>query len=455
MQENDYLSHYGYDFQCKLIAALLVNKNFLAQGFDIIKPKYFESTAHSWVIQAIISYYEQYKKSPDLEYFKVKLANETDSTLKSEIRSVLRDSAKKSDSQDLEFIQDTAIHFCSTQALKQAVLDSVDYIKAGKPEMIRKTIDNALNVGQITDLGLDYDTAAAINNRYNEITREVIPTGWASINELMKGGLAKGELGIIVGATGAGKSWLLMHIGAAAVKAGKKVLHVTLELDEAYTALRYDSILTGTASVNLTADIVQKKMSSLSGKLKIKWFPTKRLTMSGLKAYLNKVKLSDFGTPDLLIIDYLDIMQLPNASENHLALTAHYEDARGLAGEERIPVWSCSQGNKESYNSDVLEADKVAGAYGKIFTADFSMSFSRRKEDKIANTGRAHIIKNRFGPDGLTLPVSIDTYRGIIEIYNESTQEGHNLKKTMKTGKEMERMSLLNKYESLKASVNF
>ena len=148
-------------------------------------------------------------------------------------------------------------------------------------------------------------------------------------------------------------------------------------------------------------------------------------------------------------------MQLPNASENHLALTAHYEDARGLAGEERIPVWSCSQGNKESYNSDVLEADKVAGAYGKIFTADFSMSFSRRKEDKIANTGRAHIIKNRFGPDGLTLPVSIDTYRGIIEIYNESTQEGHNLKKTMKTGKEMERMSLLNKYESLKASVNF
>jgi archaellum biogenesis ATPase FlaH len=452
---DEYLSKYGYDFQCKLIAALLVDSNFISQSLDVIKPKYFESAAFEWIIDSILTYYNSYKTSPNLEFFKVKLADIEDVTLKVEIKSILRDSAKSSDSQDLEFIKETTFTFCSNQALKQAILDSVDYIKAGKPELIRKTIDSALNIGVVTDLGIDYETDESIDFRYSGIVRNPIPTGWEPINELTKGGLGPGELGIVVGATGAGKSWFLMHIGAAAVNAGKKVLHITLELDAAYTALRYDSIFTGTAAVNLNAEIVRNVVEQLPGKLKVKWFPTASLTMSSLKAYINKIKISDFGKPDLLIIDYLDIMKLPAMDANHLALTRHYEDARGLAGEEQIPVWSCSQGNKESYNSDVLEADKVAGAYGKIFTADFAMSLSRRAADKLNNTARAHIIKNRFGPDGLTLPVKIDTYRGIIEIYKESSKAGEGVKQTMMSESEFNRLSLRNKYNSLNNKVNF
>ena len=452
---DEYLSKYGYEFQCKLIATLLVDSNFISQSLDIIKPKYFESKAFEFIIDSILTYYQTYKASPNLEFFKVRLADVEDLTLKSEIKSILRDSAKQSDSQDLEFIKETTIAFCSNQALKQAILDSVDYIKVGKPELIRKTIDAALNVGQITDLGTDYDSDDSIEHRYSGISRNPILTGWNSINEITKGGLGPGELGIIVGATGAGKSWFLMHIGAAAVRAGKKVLHVTLELDPSYTSLRYDSIFTGTASVNLSAELVKRTINGLPGKLKIKWFPTASLTMSGLRAYYNKLKISEFGAPDLVIIDYLDIMKLPQMAENHLALTRHYEDARGFAGEEHIPVWSCSQGNKESYNSDVLEADKVAGAYGKIFTADFAMSLSRRAADKVNNTARIHVIKNRFGPDGLTLPAKIDTYRGIIEIYNESSKDGEATKQKMMTEDQFNRLSLRSKYASLKNKIDF
>ncbi len=457
MQQTDLISNYGYDFQCKLIASLLVSNNFLATSYDIIKSDYFESEGFKWTIQIILDYYKQYHSAPNLDVFKVKLSEFTakDDTLKSEIKSILRDSAKVSDSTDLEFIQNTTIQFCANQALKQAILDSVDYIKAGKTHLIKKCIDDALMVGQSSDLGEDYTSDDAINRRYSENIRNTIPTGWTVVNELMKGGLGAGELGVVVGATGSGKSWLLMHIGASAVKQGFKVLHVTLELDELYTGLRYDSIFTSTASINLTADVVKKKMDSLPGKLKIKWFPTKSLSMAGLKGYINKLRLSEFGNPDLVIIDYLDIMKLPVNSENHLALTAHYEDARGLAGEEKLPIWSASQGSRESYNSDILEADKVAGAFGKIFTADFAMSISRKAQDKASNTARSHIIKNRFGPDGLTLPVSIDTYRGIIEMYNESTKEGKEVQNTMTTSKDYERLKLANKYKSLSGKVDF
>ena len=41
--------------------------------------------------------------------------------------------------------------------------------------------------------------------------------------------------------------------------------------------------------------------------------------------------------------------------------------------------------------------------YSKVMT-DFVMSMSRKVEDKIANTGRFHVIKNRFGIDGITYP---------------------------------------------------
>lgn len=448
------LSKFGYDFQTKLIAILITDKTFLSQNYDIIKDSYFDSDSFKWVIRKCINYFNTYKSNPTLDYFKVELNDIDKPESKAEIRNILKDSFKNIESSDLDYIKDTTIEFCRNQELKHAILNSVDYIKAGKYDMIKTVIDKAFNVGQNTDMGTDYK--CNVRKRYEESKRNPIPTGWNVINDLTKGGLGPGELGVVVGASGSGKSWLLMHIGAAAVKDGKKVLHVTLELDENYTGIRYDTILTGISSVNLALNIdkIERVVGTLSGELKIKWFPTKSLSMNGLKAYINKLKASGF-IPDLLIVDYLDIMKLPVSSDNHLSLTAHYEEARGLAGEELIPFWSASQGNRESVNSDILEADKISGAYGKIFTADFAMSFSRKASDKITNTGRLHIIKNRFGPDGMTLPVAINTYQGTIEVFNESSDNGKEIKKTMLTEKEYSKQLLRNKYENLIKSPSF
>jgi hypothetical protein len=48
---------------------------------------------------------------------------------------------------------------------------------------------------------------------------------------------------------------------------------------------------------------------------------------------------------------------------------------------------------------------KISESYGKVMVADFVLSLSRKVQDKLAGTGRWHVIKNRFGPDGITFQV--------------------------------------------------
>lgn len=242
----------------------------------------------------------------------------------------------------------------------------------------------------------------------------------------MQGGLGAGELGVVVAPAGIGKSWVLSAMGAYAISKGLNVVHYTLELNEAYVGLRYDSIFSGVESQNLKyhKEEVMEKLYNLEGNLTIKYYPTKACTVNTLSAHLKKV--TTFGTKvDMVLVDYADIMKDTNKhTEMRHALGSIYEDLRGLAGEMQIPIWTASQANRSALDEDVIEASKVAESYAKVMTADFVMSLSRKIEDKIGNTGRFHVIKNRFGPDGLTYPAKINTNIGKIEIYESSSIQG-------------------------------
>jgi hypothetical protein len=107
-----------------------------------------------------------------------------------------------------------------------------------------------------------------------------------------------------------------------------------------------------------------------------------------------------------------------------------YVSTKALARDLKIPIWTVSQVNRAGAKDDVIEGDKAAGSYNKIMIADFAMSLSRKRLDKVNGTGRAHIMKNRYGGDGMTYPVKINTENGNIEIQaremgeDEFVQEG-------------------------------
>ena len=120
-----------------------------------------------------------------------------------------------------------------------------------------------------------------------------------------------------------------------------------------------------------------------------------------------------------------------------------------MAGEFDVPIWTASQANRSSLEEDVIDASKVAEDYSKVMTADFVMSVSRKVEDKIANTGRVHVIKNRFGVDGITFPANINTNTGLIEVYEASTQGGKEVQGKMDNSEEYLRKTLSKKFKDM------
>ncbi len=443
----DRLSSFGYTFQIKVISSLLTDKVFLQQISDILDPEYFESDANQWLIGEILEYSKEYKYSPTLEVLKVRIQSIDIEILKTEVVNNLKEAWKHVESNDLAFIKEQVVDFCKNQEIKKAILASVDLLKNGKYDDIKAKIDHAMKAGADKDIGHEYNDSIA--DRYTDAVRHVRPTPWDIINELTDGGLGKGELGVFVAPAGIGKSWGLINIGANAVKKGLTVLHYTLELNEAYVGLRYDSVITGIAAQNLKhyQDDVTETVQKLPGRLIIKYYPTKTCSVTGLRAHIEKCILQD-RKPDIVIVDYADLLRGHGQEKRH-ELEGIYEDLRGLAGEYDVPVWTASQANRSALEMDVIEADKISESYGKVMVADFIISLSRKVQDKLAGTGRWHVIKNRFGPDGITLPSKMNTSNGQINIYSETTQAGKETTKQMQTGEELTRQLLARKYSEV------
>ena len=285
--------------------------------------------------------------------------------------------------------------------------------------------------------------------------RDVKPTPWDVVNELMQGGLGKGELGCIVAGPGAGKSWCLINIGAYAIQHGLNVLHYTLELNDAYVGLRYDSVLTGIVNQNLKyhIDEIKQQIGKLTGKLLVKYYPSRTVGVNGLKAHIEKCIMTGFK-PDLIIVDYGDLLQGASSrnsdEKRHAEMETIYEDLRGMAGIYNCPVWTASQSNRSSLEANIIEADKIATSFAKVMVADFVISLSRKTTDKMSGTGRYHVIKNRFGPDGITLPSKLNMANGQIQIFADTTPEGVSAQKDMSAGHKQVRSLLAQKYKDIK-----
>ena len=448
------LTQFGTSFQSKIRASLMSDVKFIQTISDILEPDMFDSDSNKWLVKSIREYFYEYKKQPTLEVVKYKIDEIDNDVLKSGVVEKLRDVWKNIEATDLEFVQSETLDFCKNQTLKNAILESVDMLENKDYDGIKSTIDNAMKAGTTRDLGHDY--IPSLEMRLEESARITVATPWDVVNDITDGGLGAGELGVIVAPAGIGKSWTLQALGSEVIKKGKTVVHYSLELNENYVGLRYDSIFSGvtTANIKYHKEDVEKKLSQLPGKLLIKYFPTKAASVQTLGSHLKQIELSGVDI-DMVIVDYADIlMPTGNFKEKRHAIGNIYEDLRGLAGELEIPIWTASQANRSALEEDVIGADKVAEDYSKVMTADFVMSMSRKVEDKIANTGRFHVIKNRFGIDGVTYPSTINTNIGVVKIHEGSSQFGKETQDKMNNSEEFLRKELANKYNDMEKKVS-
>jgi replicative DNA helicase len=446
MEATDTLVKYGQSYQSKVVASLISDVKFLEQVTEITKPAFFESQANQWIIEEVQQYFNEFRTVPTMEVFKIKVGVVEDKALKQTVIEQLKNVYLQIGAEDLPYVKKEYLTFAKNQKVKDALLKSVDLLKAGNYDKIIDTMMAASKVGVENDLGLDYiDNFELI---MEDVKRDSVSTGWEVIDELMDGGLGPGELGVVMAPSGIGKSWFLSKIACSAVQKGLNVLHYTLELSESYVGQRYTTILTGiqTSEHKERKDEIVRKIKNTPGRVRIKYYPPQFASSKTLSAHIEKLRASGFN-PNLIIIDYADLLKSgSNRDGLYAELGGIYEELRGLSGEQQIPIWTATQTNRAAIDHEVIGADSVGDSYKKVQTADFIMSVSRKTKDKLSNTGRIHIVKNRFGPDGMTFPSKIDTFHGVMDVFAANSADGVIATKDSKNGENLEKKLLHKKY---------
>jgi hypothetical protein len=446
MEAIDTLVKYGQSYQSKVVASLITDVKFLEQVTEITKPAFFESQANQWIVDEVQNYFNEFRAVPTMEVFKIKVGDIEDKVLKQTTIEQLKNVYLQIGSEDLPYVKKEYLTFAKNQKVKDALLKSVDLLKAGNYDKIIDTMMAASKVGVENDLGLDYiDNFELI---MEDVKRNSVSTGWEVVDELMDGGLGPGELGVVMAPSGIGKSWFLSKIACSAVQKGLNVLHYTLELSESYVGQRYTTILTGiqTSEHKERKEEIIRKIKNTPGRVRIKYYPPQFASAKTLSAHIEKLKASGFN-PNLIIIDYADLLKSgSNRDGLYAELGGIYEELRGLSGEMGIPIWTATQTNRAAIDHEVIQADSVGDSYKKVQTADFIMSVSRKTKDKLSNTGRIHIVKNRFGPDGMTFPAKIDTFHGVMDVFAANSADGVIATKDSKNGENLEKKLLHKKY---------
>ena len=426
LKDNVSFERYGKTFQENLVQLMLDDRSFCDQISEVMDTNFFELKYLRVFVDKIFDYRKKYGTHPSRDTITTILRSDLDKEndlLQKQVREYYARISSNEFSLDGEqHIKDISLDFCRKQKLKEAMIKSVSLIQNSSYDEISKIINDALKLG--TDNNHGYDFILDFEKRFELKARNPISTGWELIDNISKGGLGRGEFGVVIAPTGAGKSMALVHLGAMALQAGLNVVHYTLELQDKVVALRYDSCITGIslADVKEQKDIVWNGVKDVKGKLIIKEYPTKSASTNTIKNHLEKLKRKDFRI-DMVIVDYGDLIRPVSAQkEKRIELESIYEELRGLAQVYQCSLWTASQTNRSGLNAEVITMESISEAFNKCFVADFIFTISRTIKDKNMNEGRLFVAKNRNGPDGLVFPIFMDTSNVKIKVLSQSTE---------------------------------
>ena len=419
------LGVFGKSFQENLCKLLLYDRPFCDQMQEVLDVGFFELKYLQLFTEKLFNSKTKYQVHPTNEALTAILRSEIQDqnpVLQKQVRDFFVRLSTDENIADREYTKSKALDFCKKQVLKDAIMKSVPLINRCSFEEIEKLIKEALRLGLDNDYGYDY--IKDFEERFLVKARNPISTGWPKIDKITHGGLGSGELGVVIAPTGAGKSHVLVHFGAAALKAGKNVVHITLELADTVVAQRYDACLTGYNLNHLMEkkEDILEKIQDIDGQLIVKEYPTKSATVGMIKNHLEKIRQHEMPV-DMVILDYGDLVRPSGGnknSEKRHDLESIYEDLRAIAQEFKCPVITASQTNRKGLNEEVITMESISEAFNKCFVADFIISLSRTVKDKNCNIGRIFVAKNRNGPDAMIYSVFMDPSTVTIKVLEQA-----------------------------------
>ncbi len=397
------------EFRQYMLAVMLHSDWMLRYG-DIVMPEYFPTKEEQAFVTWLNDYWHKYSSVPDIAYATNHLSAEIIIGIQSSINA------------DLRYAADTLLDFCRVQAMKLAILQSVDDIQKGDLYTPIDRVQTAQKVGtDHKDLGLELVTDAD-TWLYDELHGKKYPTGFATIDHALDGGLIGGEYGLIEAPPGMGKTTVLINIGyaLAGLFSACNVLHVTYELSVSKTLKRYGVRTTGMRVVRGEGDFDQASfLSQLQARAKTQLRGRLRVIQPGKRVVDIQRKIDQLAGEGFqtgaLIVDYADLMTPPRKRKDERFELADIARAlRELAIEYDIPVWSATQAGRQAFYKTTIGMEDIAESLEKAAVADVILSLSQTKDEEQLGTARIYSAKIRDGEGNMHVEVTIDRKRQLV-----------------------------------------
>mgnify|MGYP003136880691 FL=1 len=395
---------------------------FFSEIVPLLKPEFFDFPAYKNVFLGVRDYYEKYRKIPSdtalADFITTNVSGADAEAIDYENTIAEINTFDKSCLGDREFILDTVEEFARQRAMESAIRKAVAILnQEGDIGQVEELVKTALLVNRNVDVGQDYfgDIVDRIARSYQETNKDRIPTVFNTHNRNLEGGLSRKELGMVVAPPGVGKSLYLVNQGAANLLQGKNVLYVSLEMSEDKIAGRFDSVITEIRNLKTSLGQLRLKerldevKNKTEGRLLIKEFPTGACNVNQLRSLLVQLKLHKNFTPDVLIVDYLELLR-PNRliDSEYQAQQRIAEELRGLGVEYNCLIWTASQTNRQARRVPIITDAELGDSYGKIRPADWVISLNQTQEEYDEGAMRVYVMKARDSKQHYLVNVAID-----------------------------------------------
>ena len=431
----DYL---GNTFQLQLLNQLILDKDFSSSIMEVIDSSYFDNKYFKIILQMTKEYYKKYESTPNFDTLEQIVKSEIAQEMVAKIVLDTLTQVKDAPFEGSTFVQEKALKFCKQQELQKAMDKAQKIITQGDFESYDKVeglVRDALQVGEI-DKG-QTDIFANLDTVLDEDYRHPIPMGIKGIDKLLKGGLAKGEIGVILAPTGVGKTTILSKIANSAFNLGYNVLQIFFEDNPKIIQRKHFTMWTGIEPDNLVLhkEEVMGKITeikeTMQNRLVLKKLASDTMTMNQIKNQVRKM-IADGVKIDMVLLDYIDCV-LPESSskDEWKAEGSVMRGFEAMCHELDLVGWTATQGNRSSISSEVVTTDQMGGSIKKAQVGHVIISVAKTLQQKEMGLATIAITKSRLGQDGVVFEnckfnnelLEIDTESSVTFLGFEEQQE--------------------------------
>lgn len=397
-----------------ILKHLIYDEVYTRKVLPFLKEEYFINRPEKLLFNLVNDYISKYNANPTFEALTIQLSecNITEdeftdtSTLLSEIQTTKNELCK------LEWLIDKSEGWCKDQAIYIGIKESVKILDGRNKTLdkgaIPKLMTDALSVDFNVNVGHDYISDWESRYDYYHTAETKVPFALDIFNKVTNGGVERKTLNMFLAPPHSGKTLNMCSLAASYLSAGYNVLYITLEMSDYKISERIDANLLNIKMDDIRKvpkDIFETKINRLRtkniGKLKVKEFPMKSVNSNHLRRLLNDLDLKQNFVPDVLVVDYLNLLlsstlKASASSESYKYVLSVAEEVRGLAQEYDMIGWSATQTNRGGFASTDLNFADTSESAGIPAIVDLYWGLIFTDELKELNQCLIKQMKNRY-----------------------------------------------------------